>query len=82
MTMGVPMGGRSPLTRKSLDHVYGTNNLVSDNIGKVVGNDFMQEAAQFHAQKMEKIAQQKAAIPKGLKSKQTVTSLLRREANR
>ena len=38
-------GGRSPLIRKSLEHVYGCKNMYSDNIGNVVGNTYMQEAA-------------------------------------
>ena len=42
----------------------------------------MEEAAIMTQIKKEEIARQKAAIPKGLKSKPTVTSLLRREANR
>ena len=49
---------------------------------KVVGNHFMEEAAIETQNKKEELARQRAAIPKGLKSKPTVTSLLRREANR
>ena len=42
----------------------------------------MVEAALATRAKNEEIARAKAALPKGLKSKQTVTSLLRREANK
>ena len=42
----------------------------------------MREATEINRVRMEEIARQKAAIPKGLKSKQTVTSLLRREVNK
>ena len=38
-------GGRSPLIRKSIDHIYGAKNLPSDHIGNVVNNSYMEEAA-------------------------------------
>ena len=70
------------MTRKSIDHIYGAQPLPSDDMRKVVGNVFMEEAAIETQIKKEELARQRAAIPKGLKSKPTVTSLLRREANR
>ena len=54
----------------------------SDNIGNVVGNTYMEEAAIYQQAKNEEIAKAKAAIPKGLKSKETITSKLRRENNK
>lgn len=42
----------------------------------------MEEAAIMNRARNEEIAKAKAAVPKGLKAKQTVTSLLRREANK
>ena len=42
----------------------------------------MAEAAVIQQAKIEEIARAKAAIPKGLKSKPTITSKLRREANK
>ena len=36
---------RSPLTRKSIEHIYGAKPLPSDDMGKVVGNHFMEQAA-------------------------------------
>ena len=38
-------GGRSPLVRKSIEHTFGSKNLPSDEIGKVVGNQWMHEEA-------------------------------------
>lgn len=74
--------GRSPLIRKSLEHIYGAKNLPSDNIGNVVNNTYMEEAAIYTQARNEEIMKAKASIPKGLKAKQTVTSKLRREANK
>jgi hypothetical protein len=39
--MGIPQGGRSPMTRKSIEHIFGAQQLPSDNIKQVVGNDYM-----------------------------------------
>lgn len=75
-------GGRSPLIRKSIDHIYGAKNIPSDNINNVVNNAYMEEAAILLQAKNEEIAKARAAIPKGLKAKQTLTSKLRREANK
>ena len=36
---------RSPIVSKSIDHVFGAKNLPSDEIGKVVSNEWMREAA-------------------------------------
>ena len=39
------MNSRSPLVNKSIEHTYGIKNLPSDEIGKVVSNQWMMEAA-------------------------------------
>ena len=36
--------GRSPLVNKNLEHVFGAKNLPSDEIDKVVTNQFMKDA--------------------------------------
>lgn len=74
--------GRSPLVRKSIEHTFGSKNLPSDEIGRVVSNQWMLEETLLQQRKNEELMKQREAKPKGLKSKPTVTSLLRREANR
>ena len=39
------IGARSPIVTKSLEHTFGAKNLPSDEIGAVVGNVYMEEAA-------------------------------------
>ena len=44
ITTNVQSGARSPLVNKSLEHTFGVKNLPSDQIGKVVQNEWMVEA--------------------------------------
>lgn len=74
--------GRSPLVSKSIDHTFGCKNLPSDEIGKLVSNKFMEDAAHRQMEKEQKLAEARMAIPKGLRQKQTVTSLMRKEVSK
>ena len=78
----INVGTRSPIMTKSIEHTYGANNLPSDDINAVIGNVFMKEAAMQSKARNEAIALQKASIPKGLKAKQTLTSLMRKDVNK
>ena len=64
------MAARSPFTRKSIEHIYGTKNLPSDSIGKIVSNEFMQEAMTVSQAQNDEYARQKAKLaPKGIKER-------------
>lgn len=60
---------RAPLISKSIDHTFGCKNLPSDEIGKLVSNKFMVDAAAKQVEKDMEIARQRASLPKGLKQK-------------
>lgn len=75
--------GRSPLVNKNLEHVYGAKNLPSDEIDKVVTNQFMKDAYALDQLRNEQyLARKKASEPRGIKERQTVTSLMRIEHSR
>ena len=76
------VGLNSPHKTNSIEHIYGVKNLPSDEISKVVSNQWMLEAAMANQAKQIKMTDMRANMPKGLKSKPTVTSLLRKEANK
>ena len=45
------------MTTKSVDHTYGTHNLPTDEIGALVNNTYMTEAAEIARVRNEVIAQ-------------------------
>ena len=47
---------RSPMTTKAVDHTYGAKNLPSDEIGALVNNTYMTEAAEISRLRSEVIA--------------------------
>lgn len=78
----VNTGQRSPLRTKGIEYTYGIKNLQSDHIGSIVENKYMVEAARINREKELEAQKKKNMAPKGLKSKPTVTSKLRQEANK
>lgn len=52
----VQTGARSPMTTKSMEHIYGAQNLASDEIGALVNNHWMAEAAEMTRQRNDVVA--------------------------
>ena len=72
--------GRSPLVNKNMEHIFGAKNLPSDDVNQVVSNKFMKDAYALDKLKKEKyMLQKKASGPRGVKERQTLTSLMRVE---